>query len=72
MLSNVYLKTLRDMRRPLFWWVLGMFLFTLYFVTIYPSIQESGTDMQDYINSLPDSFKAMFGGGYINLSSTKS
>ncbi len=68
MLSNVYLKTLRDMRRPLFWWVAGLFLFTLYFVTLYPSIEEASADMQSYIDSLPDSFKAMFGGNALDLS----
>lgn len=68
MLSNVYLKTLRDMRRPLFWWVAGLFIFTLYFVTLYPSIEEASADMQSYIDSLPDSFKAMFGGDVVDLS----
>lgn len=60
MLNNIYLKTLRDMRRALFWWVLGMFLFTFYFMSIFPSIQESSADVQSYIDSFPDSFKAMF------------
>lgn len=45
-----------------------MFLFTLYFVTIYPSVQESSADMQSYIDNLPDSFKAMFGGDVVDLS----
>lgn len=67
MLSNVYLKTLRDMRRPLFWWVLGMFLFTLYFVTIFPSMQESSADMQSYIENLPESFRAMFGTDVLDI-----
>lgn len=68
MLSNVYLKTLRDMRRPLFWWVLGMFLFTFYFVTIYPSMQESSADIQSYVDNLPESFKAMFGVDVLDIS----
>ena len=61
MLNNVYLKTLRDMRRSMFWWVAGMFVFTLWFVTIFPSIQESNVDFQAYIDSFPESFRAMFG-----------
>lgn len=61
MLNNVYLKTLRDMRRSMFWWVAGMFVFTLWFVTIFPSIQESNVDFQEYIEAFPESFRAMFG-----------
>lgn len=62
MLSNVFSKTLRDMRVALFWWIVGMFLMTLYVVALYPSIQESGSNVQDYFNTMPEAFKAMFGG----------
>ena len=60
MLSNIYLKTLRDMRRSMFWWVTGMFVFTIFFMSIFPSIQESSADVQSYIDSFPEGLRATF------------
>lgn len=62
MLSNVFLKTLRDMRRGLIGWSLIMLLLSLMMMGFFPSIQESSADMQDYINNLPEAFKGMIGG----------
>src|SRR5690606_3901240 len=60
MLSNIYLKTLRDMRRSMFWWVTGMFVFTIFFMSIFASIRESSADVHSYIDSLPEGLRAMF------------
>lgn len=62
MLSNVFLKTLYDMRRPLMWWVLGVFLLSLWYMTFYPTFQESGSDFQEMMDNLPASMKALIGG----------
>ncbi|NLX09521.1 MAG: ABC transporter permease subunit [Chloroflexi bacterium] len=62
MLSNIFLKTLRDMRRSLIWWSAGLVIFSLYFMTFFPSIQESGEVWQDYMDNLPASAQALFGG----------
>jgi ABC-2 type transport system permease protein len=50
------------MRRGLIWWSIAMFAFSLYMMTFFPSVQKGADDMQEYIDNLPDSFKAMMGG----------
>jgi ABC-2 type transport system permease protein len=40
MLSNVFLKTLRDQRRALLWWGLGLLGLALYLALFYPSIRN--------------------------------
>ena len=40
MLVNVYLKSLLDLRRPIVWWSLGLFLYAFVIVLIYPSFQD--------------------------------
>ena len=62
MRSNVFLKTLYDMRRALFWWGLGLFLLSLYYITFYPSMQESSADLQEMLDRMPDSMRALMGG----------
>ncbi|WP_162909433.1 ABC transporter permease subunit [Aggregatilinea lenta] len=62
MFSNVFLKTLYDMRKSLMWWAILMFLFSLYYMALFPSLQESSEDIQSYIDNLPDSMMALFGG----------
>jgi len=59
-LNNIYLKTLRDMRRALLWWGVGMFVFSLWMITLFPSIEESSVDIQNYVDSFPESFRAFF------------
>ncbi|MBN1200578.1 MAG: ABC transporter permease subunit [Anaerolineae bacterium] len=62
MFRNIFFKTLRDMRVSLFWWTLGMGLMSLYMMTFYPTIQESSAELQEYVDNLPDSMMALFGG----------
>ena len=40
MLANAYLKSLRDLRRPIVWWSLALFLYAFVIVLIYPSFQD--------------------------------
>ncbi len=40
MLSNLFLKSVSDLRRPLIWWSLGLFLYSFVLVLFYPSIQD--------------------------------
>ena len=40
MLGNAYLKSVRDLRRPIVWWSLGLFLYAFVIVLIYPSFQD--------------------------------
>ncbi|HML22674.1 MAG TPA: ABC transporter permease subunit [Aggregatilinea sp.] len=62
MFSNVFFKTLYDMRKSLMWWAILMFLFSLYYMALFPSLQESSEDIQSYIDNLPDSMMALMGG----------
>jgi ABC-2 type transport system permease protein len=50
------------MRKSLMWWSIAMFLLSLYMMTFYPSIEEGSMDMQEYVDNLPDSMKALIGG----------
>lgn len=40
MLRNAYLKSVRDLRRPIVWWSLGLFLYAFVIVLVYPSFQD--------------------------------
>ena len=60
--SGVFFKTLRDMRTALFWWSLIMFLFSLYYMSFYPSMAAETEDFEEMMDRMPDSFKAMMGG----------
>ena len=41
MLSNVFLKSLRDQRRSYIWWVIGLVALTVLTILFYPSIKDS-------------------------------
>ncbi len=40
MLSNIFLKSLRDLRRPIVWWSLGLFIYVVVVILIYPSFRD--------------------------------
>ena len=40
MLRNAYFKSIRDLRRPILWWSLGLFLYAFVIALFYPSVQE--------------------------------
>lgn len=42
MLRNVFLKTLRDHRRSLIGWAIGLTAFTVFVLAFYPTVRESG------------------------------
>ena len=64
MLSNVFLKTLRDQRRSMVWWTIGLVAITMLTVLFYPSIKDSpGLDdllgnensiMRTFVGDVPD------------------
>lgn len=70
MFKSVLLKTLRDYRRSLFWWTIGLASFALYLCFFYPSIKASSAEMDAYIKNLPPALKATFTGGTEILIST--
>ena len=40
MLRNAYFKSIRDLRSPIVWWSLGLFLYAFAIVLFYPSFQD--------------------------------
>ena len=60
MLQNVYLKTLRDMRRPLLWWAAGMGLMSLWMVTLFPTVAQA-TGFTELLENMPDSLRVLIG-----------
>ncbi len=40
MLSNVFLKSLRDQRKPLIWWSVGLIAIAILTMLFYPSIRD--------------------------------
>jgi ABC-2 type transport system permease protein len=62
MLRNVFLKTLRDRRRAIFGWTLGLVAMTMFSVALYPSVKENAADLEKLTESLPKEILALVGG----------
>lgn len=67
MLSNVFLKTLRDQRRSMLWWTIGLAAITMVTVLFYPSIMDS-PDLDDLLGD-EDSIMRAFVGDVPDLTS---
>jgi ABC-2 type transport system permease protein len=73
MLRNVALKLIRDQRRALIWWTLGLIALTAVTLLAYPSVRDS-PEMNNYMEDLPEAVVALFGNetdlgspeGYLN------
>jgi ABC-2 type transport system permease protein len=63
MLSNVTMKTLRDRRRSLFWWVVGIFGYLLAIGAIYPIVAENQTQFEAVLEAYPEELLAIMGVG---------
>jgi ABC-2 type transport system permease protein len=59
MLRNLFLKSLWDQRRAIFWWAVGLIALALYTAGLYPSISTPA--FMDYIDQLPATLTALFG-----------
>ncbi len=57
---SVVKKVLRDQRRSLFWWAVGISALALYTMWFYPSI-ATAPELDQMMRELPPAFKAMFG-----------
>lgn len=61
MLGNVFLKTLRDQKRSLFWWVIGVAALSIFTVLFYPSIAGDPA-FDEMLERLPEALsRAMLG-----------
>ena len=68
MLRNVILKTLRDRRRSLLFWGLGLVALAVIMVAFFPVIRDAPF-ISEYIESFPEEFLALFAGEVIDYTS---
>jgi ABC-2 type transport system permease protein len=60
-LRNVFLKTIRDRRRGLLWWSLGVFVFALFIGLFWPILRDSQDQLQAVLANFPQELFALFG-----------
>jgi ABC-2 type transport system permease protein len=65
MLRNVFLKSLRDLRRSFAWWAVGLAGYVALIASVYPTIREN-PDLNELVESYPEALKAFiaFGGQF--------
>lgn len=68
MQTEVLVETLRERRRSLVWWTLGLVGLIGVTVAFYPSIRDDPA-LSDYAKDLPESLRALFAGGELDLAS---
>lgn len=68
MRTDVLTETLRERRRSLLWWTLGVVGLVGLTVAFYPSVKDS-SGLSDYGKDLPESLRGLFVGGEIDLTS---
>ena len=61
MLNNVILKTLRDRRRSLTWWVVGVFGYLLGIGAFYPVVAENQQQFEALLDTYPEELLAVMG-----------
>ena len=60
MLGNTFLKSLRDLRRPMLWWSLGLVSYALVIVLIYPSFRD-GPQLDEFFGDENSILRAFAG-----------
>jgi ABC-2 type transport system permease protein len=66
--TEVIMETLRERRRSLIWWTLGIVGLIGLTVAFYPSVKDS-TGLSDYAKDLPEGLRGLFVGGEIDITS---
>lgn len=66
MRTEVVLETVRERRRSLLWWTLGLTAFVAITVGFYPSVHGEDA-LSDYARDLPEAVRGLFAGGEIDL-----
>jgi len=69
MLRNVLLKTLRDQRRALMWWSIGIAAMVLFTVPFYPSLRDQAESLNKYMEEMPEALRAIFIGQVEDITS---
>jgi ABC-2 type transport system permease protein len=74
-LRNVFLKTLRDGRRALLGWSIGLVLLSAYVTSLWPTVRQNAPQFNEFLDNAPDALRAFAGGvrvdfttgpGYLN------
>lgn len=60
-LGTVFAKTLRDQRRALAWWGLGVAGTVLMYAAIWPTIRENASELNRYLDSFPEAMRNLIG-----------
>jgi ABC-2 type transport system permease protein len=68
MSADVLYEALRERTRSLLWWTLGLVLLIAVTIAFYPSIRDDPA-LSDYAKDLPESLRALFAGGELDLAS---
>ena len=65
MLRNVFLKSLRDLRRSFAWWTVGLTGYVALIASVYPTVRDN-PDLEKLVESYPEALKAFvaFGGQF--------
>lgn len=61
MLRNLFLKTIRDRRRALVWWSVGVFVFALFIGLFWPILRDSQDQLQAVLANFPEELFGLFG-----------
>jgi beta-exotoxin I transport system permease protein len=61
MLGTVFTKTLRDQRRALVWWALGLVGTVVLYTSFWPSVRDNAAQFNRYLENLPDFMKNLLG-----------
>ena len=65
---EVAVQALRERRRSLLWWSLGLIALVALNIAFYPSIRDD-TSINDYVKDLPESLRGLFAGGELDIAS---
>jgi ABC-2 type transport system permease protein len=65
---EVLAEALRERRRSLLWWMCGLAALVALNVAFYPSVRDDPA-LSDYARDLPESVRALFAGGELDLAS---
>ncbi len=68
MLSSILLKTLRDKRRSILFWGIGLMALAILITMLLPTIATSSELIESYLEILPEGLMAIFGGDIANIS----
>lgn len=66
--TEVLVEGIRERRRGLAWWALGLAALVALNVAFYPSIRDDQA-LSDYAKDLPESVRALFAGGELDITS---